>query len=272
MTDEIINKLFNFSCRDGAIKDAEKLLNEGADVNNHNGALGRSPIIFACEFSSNIDLIRLLIKNGAELNYVDERNSSALHYAIQSRDLEVISLLLENNINLNHISVLEEFYLDDIDNAESILIQLMKFGLNFQSFSDPDRIYPETDIGGEILIKFVETDRYKTVERILSCGANIEYFDNLGYSPLMVASDSGDISMVKLLVQNGADLNNGNKEGCTPLMAAAGRGNINVVRFLIEKNCDYKAKDEDGWSAIKYAQEAGDGIKQEVVDYLKSIN
>ena len=55
-------------------------------------------------------------------------------------------------------------------------------------------------------------------------------------------------------------------------MAAAGRGNINVVRFLIEKNCDYKAKDEDGWSAIKYAQEAGDGIKQEVVDYLKSIN
>ena len=31
-------------------------------------------------------------------------------------------------------------------------------------------------------------------------------------------------------------------------------------------------KDEDGWSAIKYAQEAGDGIKQEVVDYLKSIN
>ncbi len=267
MTDEIINKQFNFSCRDGAIKDAEKLLNEGADVNNHNGALGRSPIIFACEFSNNIDLIRLLIKNGAELNYVDERNSSALHYAIKSRDLEVISLLLENNINVNHISVLEEFYLDDIDNAESILIQLMKFGLNFQSFSDP-----ETDIGGEILIKFVETDRYKTVERILSCGANIEYFDNLGYSPLMVASDSGDISMVKLLVENGADLNNGNKGGCTPLMAAALRGNINVVRFLIEKNCDYKAKDEDGWSAIKYAQEAGDGIKQEVVDYLKSIN
>lgn len=52
---------------------------------------------------------------------------------------------------------------------------------------------------------------------------------------LIPAAHFGHLSVVKLLLEHGADLNYANKKGTTPLMRAAQEGRDNVVTFLIEQ-------------------------------------
>jgi len=77
-------------------------------VNNRN----ISPLMYASELC-NLKIIELLIKNGADVNKLDNDNMGVLDYLIQGyRDLnydmkdvvDIINLLLDNNVNINLIN------------------------------------------------------------------------------------------------------------------------------------------------------------------------
>ena len=51
---------------------------------------------------------------------------------------------------------------------------------------------------------------------------------NEGSSALLIASKSGNASVVKVLVERQADINLANKEGVTPLLAATQHGHSEV--------------------------------------------
>lgn len=55
---------------------------------------------------------------------------------------------------------------------------------------------------------------------------------------LIPASHFGHLSAVQLLLEFGANQNYSNKKGTTPLMRAAQEGRENVVKFLIKKGAD----------------------------------
>ena len=50
-----------------------------------------------------------------------------------------------------------------------------------------------------------------------------------GTSPLMLASQSGHVEIVRLLLEAGSDRNLANSDGYTALMAACGNGHVEVV-------------------------------------------
>ena len=52
------------------------------------------------------------------------------------------------------------------------------------------------------------------------------------------ASEIGDLSQIKLLLQNGANINSTDNRGRTPLYIAAGGGKSNLVSYLLEHGAD----------------------------------
>ncbi len=60
----------------------------------------------------------------------------------------------------------------------------------------------------------------------------------LGWTPLHGASKSGNLELVKFLIEEGADVNAPDEVGMTPLHLAAKHGHSEVVKLLIQKKAD----------------------------------
>jgi ankyrin repeat protein len=69
---------------------------------------------------------------------------------------------------------------------------------------------------------------------------------------LCVASQNGNLSIVKLLVDSGASVNAADEDGSTPLLRAAGYRHYDVVAFLTEMGADLRVRVKDK-SVLAYA-------------------
>lgn len=88
---------------DNDLKKAKKLIDEGADVNEKND-LGESPIIATTYLDTDyidLDMLKLLLENGADPAIGDEEDYTVLHAAASMSDMEAIDLLLKYKADIN---------------------------------------------------------------------------------------------------------------------------------------------------------------------------
>jgi ankyrin repeat protein len=78
------------------------------------------------------------------------------------------------------------------------------------------------------------------------------------------AAEKGDLSIVKLYVEQGGDIEVKDDNGNTSLILASRKGHLEVVKYLIEKGADVKANSK----ALVYASWNG---HFEVVELLKNF-
>ena len=75
------------------------LLSKGANINSQN-ATRSTPLYYAVSFYY-INIIKLLINNGADVNISDINGNTPLHVACINGDYDIIKLLIDNNANIN---------------------------------------------------------------------------------------------------------------------------------------------------------------------------
>lgn len=138
------------------------------------------------------------------------------------------------------------------------------------------------------LIDAVKAGTAADVQRLLAAGADINFRDAEGATPLMVAAEAGNLPMVQELIRAGADVSARDGRGWTalvravynheqkrgfadvvralikagadieitisygvrPLMLAAGYGETDVVATLLEFGADPLARNEGGYTAL----------------------
>jgi hypothetical protein len=89
------------------IKFAEILLQQGANVNDvevgkrRKGNTTRLTPLIAAAKTGKLDLVELLVKNGADINYQNEYGRSALSQAAILQRYNVVLFLLQNGVNYN---------------------------------------------------------------------------------------------------------------------------------------------------------------------------
>jgi ankyrin repeat protein len=105
---------------------------------------------------------------------------------------------------------------------------------------------PEAVSGGEVqkpeniiydIFKACEEGNFKSVEYLISKGANVNEKGKYGSTPLHFASQNGHLNVVEYLISKGANVNvNNNNNGWTPLCCA--RRN-DIRDYLISKGATY---------------------------------
>uniref|UniRef100_A0A8C4IDD1 Kinase D-interacting substrate 220a n=1 Tax=Dicentrarchus labrax TaxID=13489 RepID=A0A8C4IDD1_DICLA len=90
------------------------------------------------------------------------------------------------------------------------------------------------------------------IEKQILCEGHIN-----GQTPLMVATEQGNLEIVQELIRRGANVNLDDVDCWTALISAAKEGHIEVVRELLENNANLEHRDMGGWTAVMWAAYKG---------------
>lgn len=97
---------------------------------------------------------------------------------------------------------------------------------------------------GIALLGAASDGRVNDINALLKAGANKNFIDDSGFTPLHAASSNGQVDAIKALIDAGAD-----KEAIdhdysfTPLFLAAANGHAHAVKALVDSGADKEARD-----------------------------
>jgi len=135
-----------------------------------------------------------MLELGADLGRDDWRGSTALHYAAEKGNLEILNLLLDKGVSTES---------KDMDGLTP-LYMASRMG----------------HLPGQL----------GAVKKLLEYGAQPDAKDNDGWTALHSAAEMNRGEAALALIEAGASCNAKNKDGDTPLHFAAGMGVTDVVR------------------------------------------
>ncbi|XP_065834043.1 fibronectin type 3 and ankyrin repeat domains protein 1-like [Oscarella lobularis] len=166
---------------------AKLLLENGADVNYTSGS-GKTSLMIAC-YHGHLNVVQLLKEHGARYDVRDKGGSMALHWAV--------------------------------------------------------------DGGQEDMVAYLIRDRVPVDER-----------DGAGWTPLIrTAAVTGHVGIARILLAFDADIDAKDSDGRTALMIASLNGHKDLVSFLVEKGADRRVQSKYGASASDFAESFGrDGV------------
>ena len=160
-----------------------------------------------------IDIIRLFIENGADLNFLIKKNLKLNPLAL-ANDTRALKLLLDNRADPYMI----------ILNSKNLLTFL---GMDI----------PRSNTKIKFLIEY-------------GVDPNIE--DSSKMTVLMEAVNYNNADMVDFLLENNANPNKKDKKGRTSLMLASDNNNLEIVQMLLKKGAKVNIKDSEGRTAYDY--------------------
>ncbi len=241
----------------------ECLINLGADINlNDEGNLGYTPIEHAAR-ENKIEALKLLIEKGVEIDKGNTIDSNALIGACIAANNEVLETLVKNGANINHVDNIGQSALHYIclyakqwgSGTITQTINGVTTELENPRFKEHTKIFNtllENGADVNLLANYgyvplhlaAETDTPSFIEPLIKKGANVNFKNSKGFSPLHAACDRGYIEPASLLIDHGADINIVDNEGFTPILGATLSQNVDLVKLLLEKGApkDIKAK------------------------------
>jgi len=198
----------------------------------------------------NIEKIKALIANGADVNEKDWRGYTPLHIAAMHNRKGIVEFLITNGANVNRKTskkTKEDFPFD----REFEYLELMR-----------KLFISETTVACTPL-HFAAKYGHRTIaELLIENGAKIDEKNAQNWTPLHYAALGGHTDIATLLLDNGAHIDKRasmmprdpqSQEGFAPLHCAAFRGHKEIAELLIDKGAPVDAKELRGITPLHYA-------------------
>ncbi|MEA1936479.1 MAG: ankyrin repeat domain-containing protein [Thermodesulfobacteriota bacterium] len=105
-----------------------------------------------------------------------------------------------------------------------------------------------------------------------TAAAGASYLIDAGYPPLVAYAMSGSAEDVKKAIASGEDVNAPYEAyGLTPLMAATNRGNVAMVKLLLDSGADVRARSVYGKTAYNNLSKLKDKTARDKIKRLFDI-
>ena len=178
---------------------------------------GETPLMLAA-FTGELHAVKWFLEKGATVACEDKRGWNMLHFAAESGDTDIISLIHTH-----------------LPNIES-----------------------KTGEGYTPLMVAAFTGELHAVKWFLKKGVTVACEDKRGWNTLHHAASGGDTDIISLIHTHLPNIESKTDEGYTPLMVAAFTGKLHAVKWFLEKGAAIACEDKRGWSPLHHAAKGGD--------------
>jgi uncharacterized protein len=282
------------AARTGDPQAIEVLLANGADV-NATERHGQTALMWAAA-EGHAEAIQSLVKNGADLRARSKRGFTALLFAVRQGKINAVRALLKAGDDAN--TLLEPGLEDqsgDLPGISALVLAVSTAHYELASLLLDAGADPNVDAAGWTALHEViwirkpgygangpspqgsgNVDSLELVRRLVAHGANVNarmkrkpnnmgmsVLNYFGATPFLVAAETADVELMRLLVDLGADPLLPNADTTTPLMAAAGLGTaileddagtgteaLEAVKLALDLGADINAIDGYGNTAM----------------------
>uniref|UniRef100_A0A663FJV8 CARD domain-containing protein n=1 Tax=Aquila chrysaetos chrysaetos TaxID=223781 RepID=A0A663FJV8_AQUCH len=198
----------------------------------------------------------------SEIDVKDKKGRTPLHGAAEKGHGDAVKMLLKeearsyrNQRNFLHMAALK-----DESSLAKIAVQENLHGIVAALIDRGTDINAYNEMQYTPLLLACETGKAESAEVLIEKGAdftNVNVKDKESKTPLHFAAERGDKAMVEMLLNANADPNAQDKEKKTPLHTAAVRGHLGIVKVLLANKGRHGAKDMDGCTPMHYAAVKG---------------
>jgi ankyrin repeat protein len=232
-----------FAAREDDIESARLLIKSGADVNAIGGD-GKDALGLAI-FNGSYDVASLLIDSHTNVNQADAQRFTPLFWAVDRRNMETAPNF-PWTVTADPLPLIKKL----LDAGADPNVVINSTPRAHMREGSPRIVFASalmrTAFSGDIeLVKLLlahganphiaSSDRETTL--MAACGTG---FIN-GYNKQRTAAER--LEVVKLLIELGEDVNAADSYGITPLMVAANLGDISIVQYLVDQGADLAAHD-----------------------------
>ncbi|XP_051832039.1 kinase D-interacting substrate of 220 kDa isoform X3 [Antechinus flavipes] len=235
------------------------------DVDERNEC-GQTPLMVAAE-NGNLEIVKELLKNGANCNLEDVDNWTALISAAKEGHLAIVKELLKCNVNLEHkdmggwTALMWACYKGHTEVVDLLLSK----GANPNVTGLQYNVYP--------IIWAAGRGHADIVYLLLKNGAKVNCTDKYGTTPLVWAARKGHLECVKHLLHMGADVDQEGANSMTALIVAVKGGYTQSVKEILKRNPNVNLTDKDGNTALMIASKEGHiEIVQDLLDAGTYVN
>lgn len=213
----------------------EVLLNMGANPNTINQDHSKTTALMQCSNFNALELAKLLIENGADVNIIDKNGDPVIHWTAYLGQVELTKLLLDHNARTDIVSIHSDGVLNVAlkEWKSDIVGLLVENGVTHYDLSPED----------EKLIELVKHNNTIVIKKLLT-SENANTQDASGTPLLVTAAELGLLDMVKVLLSKGANIDGMNPTGHTALNRAVYFKNFEVVDYLLNQGADVNKTDE----------------------------
>jgi len=223
-----------------------------------------TPLLFAAR-EGNLEMARILVGAKADVERASANGTRPLVVAITNNHIELAAFLLESGADVN---AADPFY------KRTPLYAAVEMRNADYTRDTPPPVSDATepiDLIKALLARGANPNaRANTTpfRGFYQVSANWANFD--GQTPFLRAALSGDITLMRLLLEHGADPNLGTGDGATPLMAAAGinwvvaqtysRSDaeyLEAAKLCLDRGADVNAANSQGFTAMHGAANRG---------------
>ena len=180
----------------------KRLLNMGTNPNCDAKKVAHLPLLIAC-FHGHVEIVKLLLASGADVNLTDTLGQSPLFFAIESGSIDVVGELLESGADVHHLG---------------------KTRFN-------------------ALMQACGQGHLEIVAMLLERGADINGNVPGEPAPLSIAVMKGHTAVVKMLLERGAETEGSGPRSVLALTKACIKGDLEMTRLLLEYGANPSPKD-----------------------------
>lgn len=215
------------------------IIEYGGDINARFDFMGMENQTALMLASANYDLplVTYMIEKGADINCKADNGYTALTCAVMSDDIEKVKYLLNSGSEIDPVNNREHPYspiaMSAVRGTHDIFELLLKHKANINWINSD---------GNSILKIACASDNIESsnliVKKLITLGADVNSYDDFGFSPAHNAIDKGNTKLLELLINSGVSPSQKIKSpsedaGKSLLMKACLLNNIDMVDYLL---------------------------------------
>ncbi|MCF8224870.1 MAG: ankyrin repeat domain-containing protein [Bacteroidales bacterium] len=192
------------------------------------------------------EITEQLLRRGANPNATSTTGNTALMYATESGNIEIMALLIEYGAKVNSpgykldTPLLIAVFNNDFNTAKFLL----------KNGADPN---VKDSYGVTPLLYAAAANQYQSADLLLFFGADEQITDRKGNDPLITAVTFENIEVTDVLLQNGLNPNVRDDKGDTPVIIATQHSRHDILDLLLDYNANVNISNYKGYTPLAYA-------------------